>query len=290
MLMAFLDIPSAARTGSFTLLMMATAFLMVRGLIHAHAGASLLGELTLDRLDSNVNRYVNVGVISSLVFGGAFMIVLGALPGGGMLLIMPMLIGLVLMLLAWPVAVRQLVMSRRMELYAEAGTVPALSPSPDQGRTTLGWFLLAMGAWAAAGALSQVLFEGEEIRGKAADFVEMVGNAFSSGESRKPLLGLGVAVVQIWAAIELIYMTPRHRYVATGYGLAAVCVAIYELMPVFDAIDKLGGKALQVGGGGNTMVLALLALTLIIPLSTLIMVNRNLPPPRPTAGIANVFS
>jgi hypothetical protein len=288
MLLAMLEVPSRARNGSFTLLMAATAFLLVRSLAHAHAGASLLGELSLDRADSLVGRYINLGVISSLSFGGAMMILFGAMPGGGMMMIMPMVIGITLLLLAWPLAVRQLLVTRRMELYGEPGGAPQLFGAPDQGRTTLGWFLLAMGVLAFAAALPAVVFSSDADKAAVEGVGEMFGGMTGGSASRVPLLGLGVAGLQVWAALELLWMTPRHKQIATVYGAAAIGVTLYDLMPMFDALDKLGLKAIG-SGGGNTMMMAALALALITPLITLVLVNRNLPPPRPTAGIANVF-
>ncbi len=291
MLMAFLEVPSAARDGSFTLFLGAIGFLLVRSLVHAHAGFSLLGNLTLDRLDEGVARYVNLGVISSLVFGAVLLMLFGSMGrGGGMLFMMPMLIGITLMLLAWPLAVRSLTQSRRMELYAESDAVPTLTPAPDQGRTTLGWFLLAMGAMALAGALPAVLFTSGRAAASMRGMGDMFGGGFAAGSvGRVPWLSVVVAGVQLWAAVELIFMTPRHRAVATGFGVLAVCVTLYDLVPVFEKLDRLGAKAMGVGEGGN-MMMAALALGLVTPLVTLALVNRDLPPPRPTAGIANVFS
>jgi hypothetical protein len=272
----------AGPSGLIGLLILSVVFLVIRSLVHAHAGATLLGgEPSVDRVSAAAHRYANIGVISSVACGGVLLILMMSAGGGGVLLGMAMLIGLVAMLLLWPLAVRRLVQTRRMELLVESDRVPALGAAPDQGRTALGWLLLAFGGIGLAAALPAVLFSGQEMVDRHG--VTQILAAFQQGADREPWLSLLVYGLQVWAGVELVLMTDRHRVIATLFGVTATVVTLYLTLPLF---DHLGGLGLGRAGAGQ-IVFASVAIGLIIPVLTVILVNRNLPPPR--LPVARVF-
>ncbi|MCA9673737.1 MAG: hypothetical protein H6709_21890 [Kofleriaceae bacterium] len=284
MLMVFLDMPGGGKGGLFQLFLLTLAALVVRSAIHLHAGATALSDPTPERVEVGANRYASFGTASGLAVAGVLMLVIMSEPGSGFAA-MPMIIGVAMMLMVWPMAVKRLVQTRRLEQVVDDKV--GFARAPDQGRTAIGWLVLALGVMALASALPAALLSPDAAGdGRGNQFTQMV--AFQQGDpTRGPWLQLGVAVLQVWAGVELVMMTERHRWVATAYGVAATLVALYVTWPMISHLDNLGR-----GAGINPMGNALfagLAMTLVIPIATLALVHRKLPPPSPTSGIAAVF-
>jgi hypothetical protein len=268
-----------------TLFMLCLFALVVRSLVHTHAGAQMLGDLTFERAEAATTRYINLGMMVGLGVGAVFLIMIMKEPGGGMLLAFPFIGGMFLLLLAWPMIVRRLTQTRRLEAYGDGNGEPRLSRAPDQGRTTLGWLHLALGGMALAGALPAIMFsqridmsDDDALGGGLLGFMQQ-------DPGRAPWLAVIVAGLQLWAGLELVRMTARHKTIATVYGVAAGVAALYIYWPILKHLDDMRG----IMPGAGQMIVAGLAIALIVPIVTIALVQRPLPPPRLGASVGRVF-
>jgi len=267
-LLSFLHVHGGG--GVYIVLIAILLLLVARSLVQTHAGTMMLADLTVERAETATGRYGNLGVLSGIAVGAAGLIMAMTGPGG-FLAAMPMIGGSTLLLLTWPLIVRRFAIARRLEAYLDDGE-PGLADPSDQGRTTLGWLLLGVGVFAAATALSAALFDAT-----AADdgLGMLVGVLSGGGPDRAPWLAVAVAGLQVWAGIELILVTPRHRTVATVYGIAGVAVALYIGVPIFRTFDRM---RMAMPGSRGQIVFAALAIGVIVPLVTIALVQRRLAP------------
>ncbi len=251
--------------GVNALLVITTGVLFVRSCLHVHAGTSGLRETSIDRSVELANRYANFGVISAFCAAGALLMFfmsmtfsfVGVLP----------IAALCWMLMAWPLIVRRFFSDRQFaDLLSGGETIHRRAP--DAGTTGLGWFLLAHAMFSAISVVPSIL--GTQV---ASDQLGMLSgglDAAALGQSK--WWGIAAWVLQAWAGFELIRMSPIHRIVGSVYGAAGAAITVYTSWPI---LKELGNLAL----GANGMLLhALLAIALILPVTTLILVNRKLSP------------
>jgi hypothetical protein len=88
---------------------------------------------------------------------------------------------------------------------------------------------------------------------------------------------IGASVLQLVASWQLIRMRPNHKILVNVWGVAASLVAIYINYPILKAMTT-GELARALGSSeallGNISFMAV-AITLIAPIATLILVNRK---------------
>ena len=91
---------------------------------------------------------------------------------------------------------------------------------------------------------------------------------------RSMWFSVGVVVLQAWAGFELVRMSPQSRIIATVFGIVSGAVTLYIYWPVFKSL-----KHMRLGGGmQNVLMFAPIALGLVIPVATVILVNRKIAP------------
>ena len=79
--------------------------------------------------------------------------------------------------------------------------------------------------------------------------------------------------------------SPRHRFAASRIAPAQT---VEDFVGVQIDPERRRGRGAGINPMGNALF-AGLAMTLVIPIATLALVHRKLPPPSPTSGIAAVF-
>jgi hypothetical protein len=265
-LVAMLSLPGRElQKGPGVLLVLTVAMLVVRSIIHVQAGISGLRETNIDRSVELSNRYANFGVISSFCAGGALLLFVmsKAVDVSGMVGITVM----VWLLMTWPLIVRRFFSDRQFVDLLAGDDAPVHRRAPDAGLTALGWLLLAHAVLAASFTLPNLL-AGDEMR----DISALA--AFGSEGVRSVWWNVGVSVLQGWAGYELIRMSPQSRIIATVFGVVGAGVAIYLNWPMLQELRHLRGVMSPM----MAIAIAPLALALIIPVATLVLVNRKIAP------------
>jgi len=254
--------------GAGVLLVLTTAMLVVRSFIHVQAGFSGLRETSVDRSVELANRYANFGVISSFCGGGALLlwVMTSAVSVAGMALIT----GLVWMLMAWPLIIRRFFSDRQFVDLLAGDNAPIHRRAPDAGITALGWFLFAYSIMQASFMLPS-LFGGSEMREMGGMLPGLMGGG--GGGFRSMWWTVGELVLQGWAGYEPVRMSPQSRIIATIYGLVGGGVTIFMNYPLLHNLKHMRGVM-----GAGSVGIAMLALSLVIPVATIVLVNRKLAP------------
>ncbi len=290
MLLGWLEIPAKAKSGLMGIsLLIAVVLLSLRSIVHLRAGVrGTTGEDATQTLDA-ADRYANVGVTAGLVASGLFIVtVVNEMPAGASTAVMLMLVMgamVAALLLVWPVAVRRFVRDR--QLTALGGNRPLRAPAADRGLPTLGWLLLALGVYALSSGLVTLLVGHDLAAGRRGGDDPLAVLGGMSGNMSKTSLWLGVAVagLQTWAGLALIHMKPHYRQAGMAYGFAASAVALYTYLPALDALTRQSvavvGNPLGIAG------LAMVATALVIPVATLVLVQRKLVDPD---AVADTFT
>lgn len=262
-LLLFLDMPGKVQS-QLVLLFLAVVMLGIRSVMHVQAGMSGLRETSVDRSVELANRYANFGVISSFCAGGALLVVMmrSADVAG-----LAVVCGLCWMLMAWPLIVRRFFSDRQFADLLAGGDAPLHRRAPDAGLTGLGWLLLGFAAYSASFLVPQLFISGRGGRGLQ-ELLALGGNA----GVRSIWFSVGLVVLQGWAGFELIRMSPHSRIVATVFGVVGTIVTLYVSWPALDAL-----KHLRLGQAESFM-LGMLVIGLIIPVATVLLVNRKIAP------------
>ena len=254
--------------------------LLVRAILHVVAGFKGAAGADSDGATDAAAKYYNFGVVSSVITGGVFLVML-MLEGGGeaMKFVVVFISLLVFMLLVWPLALRRFYTERNFSALLSGSEAPNYRRAPDAGLTALGWMLLATGVYFMATALPAALFKIPFNAASLMNFGRSAGlDEGTVGEfGRSPWWSVGIFAAQIWAAIELITMSDRFRLAASAYGLIATVVTIYLQWPMLKMLKHMGGGMFS---GDSVMPIMLIALNVTLPVATLLLVNRNV---RPTA-------
>jgi hypothetical protein len=272
-LLLLLDLPGNALTkGPGVLIALALAMLCVRSFLHVQAGLSGLRETNVDRSVELANRYANFGVISSFCAGGAMLLFVMTLPkgggGDGMMVGLVIVCGLCWLLLSWPLIIRRFFSDRQFADLLAGDNAPTHRRSPDAGLTGLGWLLLAHAAFAGSFLIPQVVLA----EGGGRDFQALMALG-GAGGMRSMWFSVGIVVLQGWAGFELIRMSPQSRIVATVFGVVGAVVTVYISWPMLKMFKHLRGIDKD-----GLMMLMPLALGLIIPIATILLVNRKITP------------
>jgi hypothetical protein len=278
-LTALLGLPSKElQRGPGVLVVLALGMLVVRSVLHVQAGLSGLRETSVDRSVELANRYSNFGVISSFCAAGAMLlfVMASAMNVIGLALIC----GLCWLLMAWPLIVRKFYSDRQFADLLAGEHAPLHRRAPDAGLTSLGWLLLAHAAFTASCLIPELLSGG----GSSSQMFAL-GGALGV---RSLWWNVGLVVLQGWAGYELIRMSPQSRVVATVFGVVGVAVTLYVSWPLIAVLRHSHGLT---EGPQEAMMIGPLALSLIIPVATILLVNRVISPtararfrPRPTGS------
>jgi hypothetical protein len=275
MLYALLQLPSiflAQLVG--ILLLIVVAMLVIRSCLHVIAGWRGVAETHMDRAAIAASRYGDFGVITAFVAGGSVLLMM--MTGGADIVGILAVILVGWLLIAWPLIIRRFFTERQFADMLAGGDAPIHRRAPDAGLTSLGWFLLAFGALGLAGALPVAIFPAATVH-SGGDPLAAVFMLAPSG-FRSPWWAVGTAALQLCAAFELIRMTDRHRVVASIYGVVAAAVSIYVNLPLIRTIDELGLDGVLNPRDGGPILLGGLAIGLVVPIGTVLLVNRRTAP------------
>ncbi len=272
-LLFLLDLPDNAMTkGPGVLVALSLGMLVIRSILHVQAGLSGLRETSLDRSVELVNRYANFGVISSFCGCGALLLFVMTSPAGGMVgLVMICCIGW--MLMSWPLIVRRFFSDRQFADLLAGDQAHVHRRSPDAGLTSLGWLLVAHAVFSASFLVPQVII-GQFGGGGRGD---LVGSMMALGGSlgiRSMWFSVGIVVLQAWAGYELVRMSPQSRIIGTVYGVICTIVTLYINWPMIQAMKHMRG----ILGQSDALQIGPLAFALIIPVATVVLVNRKIAP------------
>ncbi len=256
----FLKAGADALEGMNAVLVIAVGALFVRSCLHLHAGVTGLRTTSIDRSVELANRYANFGVISAFCTAGAALMFamsvtfsfVGIIP----------LVFVCWMLMAWPLIVRRFFGDRQFaDMLAGDGAVHRRAP--DAGLTGLGWFLLAHSMIGMFGVASTV-FGSALPAGKFALFLSVEGHS--------PWWSVGVTCLEVWAGYELVRMSRLRRIVPNAFGAIGAVITIWVSWPILQNLTGYGF------GPTNFVAPALLGLALVIPVVTLLLVNRQINP------------
>lgn len=268
LLLVMLDVPGKElQKGAGVLLVLTVAMLVVRSIIHVQAGISGLRETNIDRSVELANRYANYGVISSFCAGGALLlwVMSQTVDISGMVVIT----GMVWLLMTWPLVVRRFFSDRQFVDLLAGDEAPVHRRAPDAGLTALGWLLLALAALSASFTLPSLLFA-DEMRD-----LGVLGVFGAAGAGMRSIWwNVGMIVLQAWAGYELIRMSPQSRIVASVFGVVGAGVAVYTNLPIVETFKHMHGLMSPM----SAVAIAPLALALIMPIATLVLVNRKIAP------------
>jgi hypothetical protein len=276
----------ALSQGPGVLLMLALVMLVIRSIIHVQAGLSGLRETSVDRAVELANRYANFGVISSFCAGGALMLIAmtSRLDLSGLALVA----GVCWMLMAWPTIIRRFFSDRQFADLLAGDNASVHRRAPDAGLTGLGWLLLAHAIFTASFLIPQLVIGQGDMPRKFSEILALAGPM----GMRSLWWSAGLVMLQSWAAYELIRMGPQHKLIARVYSGVAIAVTVYLFLPavqMFRHARGLDGKQMMI------MMLGPIAISLVIPIATFLLVNRSIaptararfrskqPPPQPPA-------
>jgi len=258
------------------LLLVATmVMLLVRSVMHVVAGVKGTRGIDSDGATEAAARYYNFGVVSSVIVGAVMLILAIMVPGGALSGRALLPVGLmVYMLLIWPLILRRFYSERNFGIMMEGGG-PNYRRAPDAGLTALGWLLFAAGVFSLATSLPTAIFRTDvDVLTMLQSMASMDGDA-AGAAGRSPWWSVGLALAQLWAALELIGMTDRHRVAGTAYGVIGTVVTLYLNWPAIKGLRALGGG---IGPMGSVGELITVALAVVVPVCTVVLVNRRITP------------
>jgi hypothetical protein len=268
-LLFLLDLPGRALSqGPGVLMMLALIMLVIRSVLHVQAGISGLRETNVDRSVELANRYANFGVISSFCAGGALL--LFVMQASMNILGLAVICGVCWILMAWPLIIRRFFSDRQFADLLAGDEAPVHRRAPDAGLTGLGWLLFAHAMFSAVFVIVGMV--------SADDADRLVSAMTAIGGStgmRSMWFSVGLIVLQAWAGFELIRMSPQSRVIATLFGIIGTGVTLYINWPLIQTF-----KSARAIFRNNELILAIgpIAISLIIPLAAIILVNRKIAP------------
>ncbi|HWM87419.1 MAG TPA: hypothetical protein VNO33_16315 [Kofleriaceae bacterium] len=281
MLYAGLKLPGGTLANPHQMLLVGVfGMLLARSILHATAGIKGTRGADPDTATSSASRYYTFGVVSSVITGGALFILMVMSPSGGLHPIMLLFVGLaVYLLLSWPLILRRFYTDRNYSALLAGPDAPSHRRAPDAGLTAVGWLLLGLGLLQLALTLPSALFGKGEL---SLDLFSLLGtlqgdDAGMAAYGRSGWWSVGTALAQVWAGLELVHMTDRHRMAATVYGAVASLVTLYVMWPQLQDLEAALG-ATSMGDYGAVASSFHIAISLVLPIGTIILANRNLHP------------
>jgi hypothetical protein len=254
--------------GPGVLFLLATIMLIIRSFIHVQAGVSGIRETSIDRSVELANRYANFGVISSFCAGGAMLLM--SMATALNVLMLAFVCAFVWVLMTWPLIVRRFFSDRQFADLLAGDAAPVHRRAPDAGLTGLGWLLLATSVLFLSTTLPALIMG---LDGDSRDMARMM-RLFGAFSMHSPWWNVGIYSLQAWAGYELIRMSNVYKLVGSLFGVVAVVVEIYLQWPMFKMLwhghEAFSPEAMS--------MLLYIVLTLIIPVTTLVLVNRKTTP------------
>lgn len=266
-LLVMLEAGGQMLQGAGVLLVVTTAMLVIRSGLHVQAGLAGLRETSVDRSVELANRYANFGMISSFCAAGALL--LTSMTIGLNVIMLAIVAGVCWMLMAWPAIVRRFFGDRQFADLLAGDAAAVHRRAPDAGLTGLGWLLFGHAALGATVLLPQLLVSTELLDRRLMDTMSFMAPSLA----RSPWWGVGQILLQGWAGYELIRMGRRHKVIASVYAIIAAGLAIYVTWPVLEALEHLGTRDVRA-----VMMFVPIALQLVLPVATLILVHRSIAP------------
>ncbi|MBP6630478.1 MAG: hypothetical protein KBG28_22315 [Kofleriaceae bacterium] len=281
MLYGIFKLPGELMSKTPVVLMMLTFIaLAVRSGLHVRAGWTGLSQVDMNASVEAAGRYADFGVITAFVGGGAMLVIFLDMPGGitgsAFFMILAYVSMIAYLLAAWPMIIRRYFGERQFSDLMAGVEAPVHRRAPDMGLTALGWLLTAFAVMTLGMTVPGALFSDGS---GAASFGRMGGgldglmamSATIPGHS--PWWGVGVAGLQLWAGLELIRMSDLHKPIATAYGVVATVVALWLNWPALKSMS--GSLGILKEGPLGSMLYMSIAVGLIIPIGTAILVNRH---------------
>lgn len=253
--------------GPGVLLLVALVMLFVRSIFHIQAGLSGLRETSLESAVEKANRYSNFGVISSFCASGAILVV--SMMGAMNIFVVAMVAGVCWLLMAWPLIIRRFYGERQ---FADlmAGDGASHRRSPDAGLTGLGWLLIGHAILSATMLIPQ-LVGGRDIMDM--DGLKMA--AMMGPIATKSLwFNAGMVAFQAWAGYELVRMSGPSRIIAMAYAVVVGALTVWLMYPMLKQLSQISRRF---DPEMVTMFIPL-AINLVIPVATLLLVTRKTAP------------
>jgi hypothetical protein len=267
-LFVLLDVPGKVLTQGFgVLIALSLVMLCVRSFLHVQAGLSGLRETSVDRSVELANRYANFGVISAFCTGGAMLMFLMRLQMN--VIGLAFICGICWMLMAWPLVIRRFYSDRQFADLLAGPDAPLHRRAPDAGLTGLGWLLVAHAAFGASFLVPQIII-GEGRDGGELQALMALGGA---GGFRSTWFSVGIVILQGWAGFELVRMSPQSRVIATVFGVVCALITVYINWPLLEMLKHARGLP-----GKEILAFGPLAMALIVPIATVVLVNRKIAP------------
>jgi len=247
--------------------------LLVRSLLHALAGFRGASGLNFHAASEGTSRYCNFGLLSACLVGAAAFVVgfifghaAAALLGG---------VTAAALLFAWPAILRRFYAEKNFAVLLAGDQAARFRRAPDAGLTALGWLLLAAAAVGLAGSLPPALLGAEGVK-EALGLVGEVAQTDAAASARSPWWTVGVACVQLWAAVELVRMSDRYRTATTLYGVVALAVIAFQSWPLISSAGSLLQTSQGVGPGLLLRHVAVghAAFGLVVAAVSIVLVNR----------------
>ncbi len=273
----------AMQQGPMVLLLLAVGMLVVRSIIHVQAGLSGIRETSIDRSVELANRYSNFGVISSFCAAGAILLLMMTM--GMNVMGLAIISGACWLLMTWPLIIRRFFSDRQFADLLAGDGANLHRRAPDAGLSGLGWLLIAQAALGATFLIPQLVL-GESEMGNG---MERMITALAGPMGMRSLwFSVGLTVLQGWAGFELVRMSAQHKMIAVAYGVIATGLTVYMIWPLIEMMKHSRG---MMGGQELTMMIGPIAIQLVVPIATLLLVARKIAPtatarfkPRPIEG------
>jgi hypothetical protein len=262
------------------MLIVVFALLLVRASLQLRAGLAGLRDRSFDRPAELAGRYAAFGVISAFCVGGVLSLLAMAerLAPDAIVSVA----ATCWLLVTWPMIVKRYFAHRQFAELLAGDRVPHRR-APDAGLTGLGWLLAGHAALVAGALIWQVTARPQ--LGRALDHalaltglaVGRGGSAIDAGIGAGIAAGTGawlaaaVVALEVAAAAALIRMSDRRRAIATIYALFAAAVAVGPALPALRAVADHASP-------GAGIQLLPLAAQLVLPITALVLVHREIAP------------
>jgi hypothetical protein len=268
------DPMSAFASPAMGILLLVVVTMLARSIVHTLAGFKGISGASFDECNTSASRYYNVGVVSALCIGLTLFVVLFiTMDHLGRALIFSVLS--TSLLLSWPNVVRRLYAERNFDVVLAGADAPTFQRAPDAGLIALGWTLIAVALFGLGQGLGEALFA-QPLSDDGLRLLALVaGGEGTDIVVRSPWWSVGVSGLQLWAGIELVRMSERHKLAAVLYGVLTSGIVVYVLWPAADSLGVLLAGALDDSSAflGRVFTGAV-GLHLVFALATLVLVNR----------------
>lgn len=249
------------------MLVVVFALLLVRSCLHVTAGVAGLREISFDRPGELATRYASFGVISVFCVGAVL-----SLLAMSERLAPEAIVSVVVvcwLLAAWPLIVKRYFSHRQ---FAEllAGDRMIHRRAPDGGLTGLGWLLVADATAVAAATILEVTVQHPGV-GRSLANLMWLGSPIVVRSPTDLVLAATVVGLELIAAASLLRMSSHRRVISTIYALVGGCLALATAWPFVRAAGRTFDLRLVIR-------LIPMAIQIVIPAATLVLVGRSLVP------------